>query len=77
MSEYRDRVVEEVTDKVVQRQSTPDDEALIREKAGVAVDKLIDEPVQTFTPLLAENEVVTDLLGNDRGQSSEDSDEPA
>lgn len=77
MSEYRDRVVEEVTDKVVQRQSTPDDEALIRDKAGVAVDKLIDEPVQTFTPLLAENEVVTELLGNDRGQSTEHSDEPA
>lgn len=77
MSEYRDRVVEEVTDKVVQRQSTPDDEALIRDKAGVAVDKLIDEPVQTFTPLLAENEVVTELLGNDRGQPTEHSDEPA
>ncbi len=77
MSEYRDRVVEEVTDKVVQRQSTPDDETLIRDKAGAAVDSLIDEPVQTFTPLLAENQVVTDLLGDDRGQSSEHSDEPA
>ena len=77
MSEYRDRVVEEVTDKVVQRQSTPDDETLIRDKARAAVDDLVDEPVQTFTPLLAENEVVTDLLGSDRGQSSEHSGEPA
>lgn len=71
MSEYRDRVVGEVTDKVAQRQSTPDDEELIEAKAGAAVDGLIDEPVQTFTPLLAENEVVTDLLGDDRAEGEE------
>lgn len=71
MSEYRDRVVDEVVDKVVQRQSTPDDPDLVRGRTEEAVDELVDEPVQTFTPLLAENKVVTDLLGPDRGAGEE------
>lgn len=70
-NDYRDRVVDEVTDKVTQRQATPDDPEAVRPMAERAVDELVDEPVQTFTPLLAENEVVTDLLGPDRGTAEE------
>ncbi len=76
MSEYRDRVVEEVTDKVVQRQATPEDPDLVRERAREAVDGLVDQPVQTFTPLLAENEVVTDLLA-DEGPAQDQEPKPA
>lgn len=71
MSEYRDRLVDEVVDQVVQRQSTPDDPDLVREETEVAVDELVDEPVQTFTPLLAENKVVTELVGRDQGTDEE------
>lgn len=63
--DYRDRVVDEVIDKVAQRQATPDDPEVIRPQAERAVDGLVDEPVQTFTPLLAENEVVSELVRGD------------
>lgn len=60
---YRDRVVDEVTAKVQQRPSIDQEEQLVRERAEQAVDGLIDEPVQTFTSLLAENQVVSELKG--------------
>jgi hypothetical protein len=60
-SGYRERLVDEVTANVTQRHSTGADEQVVREKAEQAVDELIDAPVQSFVPLLAENEVVSDL----------------
>lgn len=65
----RDRIVQEVADKVQQRPSvdTPRDE--IEARAGKSVDSLVDRPVQSFTPLLAENEVLDDLLeGKQQGE---------
>ncbi|WP_435746429.1 hypothetical protein [Nocardioides sp. SYSU DS0663] len=67
---HRDRVVDEVVDKVSQRQAIDRDEVEVRQRAEEAVDGLIEEPVQTFTPLLAENEVVTGLVGPDRGAAA-------
>ncbi len=58
---HRDKVVDEVTDKVVQRQGVDEDESQVRNRAEDAVDELIDAPVQTFTPLLAENAVLSDI----------------
>ncbi len=58
---HRDSVVDEVTDKVVQRGGTSAPEAEVRPMAEKAVDELVDQPVQTFTPLLAENSVLTEL----------------
>ena len=60
-SGYRDRLVDEVTAKVTARRAVDEDEQLVRQKAEEAVDGLIDAPVQSFVPLLAENEVVSDL----------------
>ena len=72
MTEHRDRVVDEVTEKVVQRGSTPDEEAVVRPRAEEAVDDLLEAPVQTFTPLLAENAVVTGLLAEDDGVTQDE-----
>lgn len=58
---YRDKVVDEVTDKVMQKPSISADESEVRERAEEAVDDVLDAPVQTFAPLLAENDVVTQL----------------
>lgn len=63
---YRDRLVDEVTEKVTRRQATTAEEAEVRSKAEDAVDGLISEPLQTFTPLLAENEVLSHLHGRDQ-----------
>ena len=58
---HRDRVVDEVTDKVMSKPSVQAEESEIRSRAEESVDQLLDEPVQTFTSLLAENDVVTEL----------------
>jgi hypothetical protein len=63
---YRDRVVDEVVDKVQQRQAIDQDPAVVRAHAEDAVDSLIDEPVQTFTPLLAENQVANELIAGEQ-----------
>ncbi len=62
---HQESVVDEVTDKVVNRSGTTADEAEVRPMAEEAVDDLIDQPVQTFTPLLAENLVLTGLHAAD------------
>jgi len=49
-NEYRDRVVDEVTDKVLQRPGTDVGEEQVREAAEAAVHDLAAAPVQTFTP---------------------------
>ena len=65
-SDYRDRLVEEVTAQVTRRHAIEQEEAVVRERAERAVDGLIDAPVQGFVPLLAENEVVTSLREDER-----------
>jgi hypothetical protein len=59
---HRDRIVDEVVDKVQHRQSVDHDPEVVRARAEEAVDELIDQPVQTFTALLAENQVTSELL---------------
>lgn len=61
---HRDRVVDEVVEKVTQRPSIDADRDEVRTRANRAVDELMDAPVQTFTPLLAENTVVSELHEN-------------
>lgn len=58
---YRDRAIDEVTDKVMQHPSIDVDEDVVRDKATNAVDELLDAPLQTFTTVLAENTVMSDL----------------
>jgi hypothetical protein len=58
---YRERVINEVTEKVTQRRAVDVDDVVVRDKAAEAVDELLDAPVQTFAPLLAENAVLSDL----------------
>ncbi len=60
-ADHRDQVVDEVTDKVLHRPATEAPEDEVRDMSEDAVDGLIEAPVQTFTPLLAENEVVSRL----------------
>lgn len=62
---HRESVVDEVTRKVVSRAGTTADESEVRPMAEEAVDDLLDQPVQTFTPLLAENSVLTQLHADD------------
>lgn len=57
----RDRIIDEVVSKVEQHPSFEADHAVIHDKAADAVDELLDQPVQTFVPLLAENTVVSGL----------------
>jgi hypothetical protein len=59
---HRDKIVDEVVGKVTQRAGTDAEPDTVRPKAEQAVDRIIDEPVQTFTPLLAENQVVSELI---------------
>ncbi len=61
---YKESVVDEVTDKVTSREGTQAPESEVRPMAEEAVDELVDQPVQTFTPLLAENTVLTELHAN-------------
>ena len=61
---HRDRVVDEVVEKVLQHRSIDQDPEVVRARAEDAVDDLIDKPVQTFTPLLAENQVVSELTAD-------------
>jgi hypothetical protein len=61
---HRDRVVDEVVEKVQQHRSIDQDPDVVRARAEDAVDDLIDEPVQTFTPLLAENQVINELTAD-------------
>ena len=62
MSEsHRDQIIDEATAAVMDKPGVTASEPEVRELAGDAVDGLIDQPVQTFTPLLAENEVLTQL----------------
>ncbi|WP_380163963.1 three-helix bundle dimerization domain-containing protein [Jannaschia sp. R86511] len=72
----RDRIVEEVSDKVERRPSVDASREEIRTLAEASVDDLSDKPVQTFTPLLAENEVVNGLMADDTEQR-EDEPDPA
>ena len=65
-SDYRDRLVEEVTSQVKRGHTIEQEETVVRERAEQAVDALIDAPVQGFVPLLAENEVVTALREDER-----------
>ena len=58
---YRDKVVDEVTDTVMHKPSVEAGEPEVRQRAEDAVDELLDAPVQTFAPLLAENDVVSEL----------------
>lgn len=62
---HRESVIDEVTDKVVSRNATTADESEVRPMAEEAVDELLDQPVQTFTPLLAENSVLSELHAGD------------
>lgn len=62
---HRDQVVDEVTEQVMQKSGVRAEHSEVRERAAASVDGLLEQPVQTFTPLLAENEVVTDLHGDD------------
>ncbi len=67
---YRDRIVEEVTEKVTQRPAIDADKETVQAKTEKAVDGLIDAPLQTFTSLLAENEVLSDLHGGSRTEAA-------
>jgi len=69
---YRDSVVDEVADKVMSREGTRAPESEVRPMAEEAVDELVDQPIQTFTPLLAENTVVTELHAGDSDDEGED-----
>ena len=71
----KDLMVDEVVAKVEQRPAidAPHDE--VRSRTGEAVDGLIDRPVQSFTPLLAENEVVGDLLAEQHDRQTGEQDE--
>ncbi len=70
-------MINEVTEKVSQHRAVEADEQVVRAKATAAVDDLIDAPVQTFTPLLAENAVLSDLHARKARRSTEDgSDQP-
>lgn len=62
---HRESMIDEVTDKVMSRSGTTADESRVRPMAEEAVDDLLDQPVQTFTPLLAENSVLTELHADD------------
>ena len=64
---HRDKVVDEVVEKV-QNRSALDPEVDVRARAEQAVDELLDAPLQTFTPLLAENEVVSSMHVKDRAE---------
>ena len=65
---HRARVVDDVTDKVMSKPSVQAEESEIRSRAEESVDQLLDEPVQTFTSLLAENDVVTELHESTRAE---------
>jgi|GEM_PF-6075984 len=67
----RDRIVDEVTEKVEHKQSVHADSADIRSRSEEAVDQLLDKPVQTFTPLLAENVVTSDLASRDEDEGED------
>ena len=58
---HRDQIVDEATRAVLSKPGVTADEQTVRELTALAVDDLIHQPVQTFTPLLAENEVLTQL----------------
>ena len=66
---HRQQIVDEAVEKVMDKPGVTADEARVRELAEEAVDGLIDQPVQTFTPLLAENEVLTTLHANGKAES--------
>lgn len=57
----RDRIVAEVVEKIRRRRAPDVDEEFVRAKAEEAVDELLGAPVQTYTPLLAENAVLNQL----------------
>jgi type IV secretory pathway TrbF-like protein len=69
---HRDRVVDEVVDKVQQHRSIDQDPELVRARVEDAVDDLLDKPVQTFTPLLAENQVVSELTADRPADDEQD-----
>ncbi|WP_336923899.1 three-helix bundle dimerization domain-containing protein [Aquipuribacter sp. SD81] len=58
--------VEQVVEKVEARPSVDAPREEVTARAQEAVDELAEAPVQTFTPLLAENRVVDELHGGDR-----------
>ena len=66
---HRDQIVDEATRSVMDKPGVTADEARVCELAAEAVDGLIDQPVQTFTPLLAENEVLTTLHASGKAAS--------
>lgn len=73
----KDRIVEEVVDKVEQRPAVDAEHEEVRARTEEAVDGLVDAPVQTFTPLLAENKVVGGLLAEQKGgRTDEQAGEP-
>ena len=61
LQSHRDEIVEEAVRKIRDKPSVTATEADIRDRTERAVDSLVDQPLQTFTPLLAENEVLSEL----------------
>lgn len=68
----KDRIVKDVADQVVQRPSVDASREEIEARAEKAVDALVDKPVQTFTALLVENEVVGGLMSQKHEQRAQD-----
>ncbi len=60
-NDHTDTRVDEVTDQVLRRPGGEAGEDEVRPLAEAAVDELQEGRVQTFTPLLAENRVVSEL----------------
>jgi hypothetical protein len=68
--DHKERIVDEVTDKVLRRPSIDAEADEVRSAAEIAVDHLIDAPIQTFTPILAENRVVGEVKHADSGAAA-------
>ena len=62
---HDDPLVKQVTEKVDARPSVDADKDEIADRAATALDDLSDRPVQTFTPLLAENRIVNEITRSD------------
>ncbi|QWC86371.1 hypothetical protein KLP28_06700 [Nocardioidaceae bacterium] len=67
--DHRQQIVDEAVEKVMDKPGVTAEEGRVRDLAREAVDELIDQPVQTFTPLLAENEVLTELHADGKAAS--------
>lgn len=72
---HRDKLVDEVTEKVMKRPGVDAEESEVRPRVEEAVDGLVDAPVQTFTPVLAEHQVVSEVHRSHRDDVVEAADD--